>query len=689
MFQENLFTQATEPKKGYKEIYRSLGQLRELFHKSGRFDDSNMKLDEVVKLLSTYIAYRRGFLNSFPDPQESKTEFIRKLQDAFQNAAKLDLYLNKQQESVFGLVPSLSLREGDEVFAKDLVQLVITSVDTALQNKEADHPFDLLNEAFGHFIRDNFRGNIEDAQYMTPPEVVDFMVEVVLNDLQKKVNKEERPKTLTILDPSCGVGSFLATFYHKAKNNNFLEGIKLNLIGQDKVDRMVRLSTVNLSFFDVPDHSVSIGNSLSKGSPLDALNGKVDIILTNPPFGAKFSHDEIKDYGVDNFPFFATLNKGVATIDSELLFVDRNLSLLREHGLLILVVPDSVISARGIHSLLRQYLRKTTTIRAIVELPSVAFAQAGTRTKTSILYLQKGRSELNSNTIFIAQSKRLGFEVSSRKGVQIKIEKGENDLDLVYKEYKKISSTAHDFPQILSDSPSVVTVDYQKLIEGSWTPNHYNASRVRATRSFTENDEIELISLESLVEFCSKGRKTQLWQPDTVFISVLHVANEGNLDVASIQSYAPKTPGYPVYPDEILLSKINPRIPRVLVVPKMADKILCSSEFEIMKAQNGIDPYLLSFLLLTKVVQSQIQGLTSGTSASHSRIKTLELAKVKLPIPKKGSNSDKRLQELIKTYRESIESMFEQTVRLTNVRSNEEFWDEFTNYPISSKKYIT
>ena len=33
-----------------------------------------------------------------------------------------------------------------------------------------------LNEAFGHFIQDSFRNRKEDAQYMTPPEVVSAAV---------------------------------------------------------------------------------------------------------------------------------------------------------------------------------------------------------------------------------------------------------------------------------------------------------------------------------------------------------------------------------------------------------------------------------------------------------------------------------------------------------------------------------
>ena len=42
------------PSADYAPIYEDLAELREEFHRSGRLDDSNAKLDEVVKLFATY-----------------------------------------------------------------------------------------------------------------------------------------------------------------------------------------------------------------------------------------------------------------------------------------------------------------------------------------------------------------------------------------------------------------------------------------------------------------------------------------------------------------------------------------------------------------------------------------------------------------------------------------------------------
>jgi type I restriction-modification system DNA methylase subunit len=659
----------------YSTIYDSLGYLREVFHKSGRFDDSNAKLDEVVKLLSTYIAYKRGLLESFPQLHRTRADkLIPELQRAFKQAARLPCYLNQAGGSIFGSSPSLALRAGDEALAIDLLQLVENAVDIAFSNKEAGNPFDVLNEAFGHFVRDNFRGNIEDAQYMTPPEVVEFMVDMALADIEKEGIQTVAGGSFVIADPSCGVGSFLASFYHKAKTSKAFKNVSLHLVGQDKVERMVRLTKINLALFDVLQHTVTIGNSLVHGSPIDQLNGKVDLILTNPPFGAKFDRSDVQACGTENLPFFTAIAKDNTNLDSELLFVDRNLALLREGGRLLIVLPDGVVSAKGLPSLLRQHLRMNAVVHGIVELPSVTFGQAGTRTKTAVLYLQK-RTKIKEfpKSVFIAKADSLGFEVSTRKGVQVKVSRGRNELPVILESYKA-AQQSNGATRILNEAPSAVRTDYRDILNNSWTPNHYNAIRLRAMKNVAKTATLQGIPLEELVSFECESRRTESWRQGSMFVSVLHVIGEGMLDMAGIREYAPKTPGIPIKPGEVLLSKINPRIPRVTVAPDIGKKMLCSTEFSVMRPRGDLDPYCLSFLLLSQLVQDQIKSLTSGTSASHNRIKTKELAQVKIPMPVVGSPSEKRLRDLVMEYRNSIESMVRSTAKISAIRAAENDW---------------
>lgn len=650
----------------YDSIYRALTSMRELFHQTGRFDDSNAKLDEVVKLIAMYLAYRRGLIDRFPAEGVRSQNLISELRKSFVETVRLECYLNQDGTSMFGSNPALSLREGDEVLARSLASLVREAVDAALRNKELDHPFDVLNEAFGHFVRDNFRGNIEDAQYMTPPEVVDVMTSIALEDMERESTSTWSGEYFTVLDPTCGVGSFLAAFYHKARTSPTLTNKRIRLIGQDKVDRMIRLTKINLALFEAMEYQVTIGNSLSKKSPLTALNGSVDLILTNPPFGAKFSNDEIASCGTENLPIFASISGKLHNVDSELLFIDRNLSLLREGGRLLIIVPDNVVSAKGLPALLRHQLKTRAIVRAVIELPSVTFAQAGTRTKTCILYLIKRNH--SARTVFVAKSEDLGFEVSSRKGVHVKVPKGSNDLPIIFNAYKTSAQEANPHTRVITETPSCVSVNYNDFINNSWTPNHYNALRLQAIIRLENSSEVEVVPLSSLVEFQSDKRGSEPLTDDGYFVSVLHVIGEGMLDIQGIRTYRPKTPGIRVKPNEVLFSKINPRIPRVFVMPNLGRKIFCSSEFEVMSPKQGVDPYLVAFLLLSDSVYSQIKSLTSGTSASHNRIKADNLSTVLLPTPKPGTKYEAKLRALIKDYRKTLEALVEQTLRLSDIR---------------------
>lgn len=653
----------------YTRIYTALGELREGFHRSGRLDDSNAKLDEVAKLFAVYLAFKRGQIPSFPEP--TSATLIPDLQKSFSATVALPQYHLKSGGSIFGAEPRLVLRPGDEALAGSLVSLVRDCVDTAFAMQAGSRPFDILNEAFGHFVRDNFRGNVEDAQYMTPPEVVDFIVDLALTDLATDSAVVGTDRPLVVLDPSCGVGSFLSSFYHAARNTDWLDPKRLHIFGQDKVERMVRLSTINMELFDVAEHRIHVGNSLAKGSELDRLAGSVDLILTNPPFGARFDFSDVKTQCGANTPFFSSLKRASGSVDSELLFVDRNLELLREGGRLMIVVPDGVVSAKGTAALLRAHLSKSSTLLSVIELPATTFAQAGTRTKTAIIYLQKGASA-SSTGVMMAAAKDLGFQVSSRKGVQVKCPEGTNELPAILQAYRE-GVTLHkaSLPRVLSREPSCVLVAPEQVQRGSWTPNHYSAVRFETLLNVRGIEDLEMVPLRDLVTFSGDSRRAEAWKEGYAFISVLHILGDGFVDVAGALSYAPKTPGVRTHAREVLMSRINPRIPRICVTPDFARVTLCSSEFEVMSCGPQLDPYALAYLLQTKAVQNQIQSLTSGTSASHNRVRTSDLADVLIPIARAGSPRAASMEEIFKRYRESSEALVANTLCLAELREQE------------------
>lgn len=637
----------------YRAIYDALHDVRETFHREGRISDANAKLDETVKLLAVHYGHIVGILGSeqYLALRSRHTFSVKMLNSAFQTVAEAPIFSRAGMGSIFGKPPSLSFEEGDSNIAFSLFNATGQALDAQVASGS---DLDILNEAFGHHVRDNFRSHIEDAQYMTPPEVVNFMVEAAL--LEARVGTEADP--LIVVDPSCGVGSFLTAFraaYARKHGSNAAQHIRC--IGQDKIERMVRLTALNFVFADNRQDDVFLGNTILDNAPLADINGKVDLILTNPPFGARFEIDFLRHNSLRSTPFFAKKVASTKMVDSELLFVDRYLALLRSGGICMAVVPDGVVSAKGTAALLRQHVSRVAQLLSVVELPPVTFAQAGTRTKTTVIAFRNSPPK-RSYPVFFAESHDLGFQVSKRKGVPVKKSVGKNDLSQILAAYRS-EQTAK--PPATNSIGRWIEID--PSAHEAWTPR----SILFDPRSVSGSSDCALVPLKDLTTGQIK-RRTRSHSSENYFISVLHIIGEGILDIPGIKSYEPITPGVPVHPGEVIISRINPRIPRAAVVPDLGRDLLCSSEYEVIKPKEGVSPYLLCFLLLSSSVQVQIQSLTAGTSASHSRIKPgriLEALVPDLPSAIKLLGDD-----LLGDYETACRKMTESLIKIETIRSS-------------------
>jgi type I restriction-modification system DNA methylase subunit len=417
----------------YRRMYDSLSEIRELFHSEGRLPDSNSKLDEITKLIAIRIGQAAGVIADEALGNRSHPPDLTRLGDLFTQVALSPLFLRGDGGSIFGPKPSLALHAGDEKIAGYLIELAALAVEAHPEAGGISN-LDPLNEAFGHFVRDNFRNNTEDAQYMTPPEVVSLMVELAISDLLTLPKQKE----YVVVDPSCGVGSFLLSFFRAYEALGKTKDLPpLRILAQDKVDRMAALSFMNLSMFRAKEHGIYVGNSLWDESPLSEVDGKVDLILTNPPFGAKFTRADLSETSRRVLPTFAHSRSPYAMVDSEILFLDRYLTLLRPGGRCLVVVPDGVVSAAGVAAYARQELADKVRLKAIIELPAETFAQAGTRTKTAVLYFQKGKRGLKEvDRVFLAEVRSLGFQVSKRKGATVKRTEGRNQIPDILDAYR-------------------------------------------------------------------------------------------------------------------------------------------------------------------------------------------------------------------------------------------------------------
>lgn len=648
----------------YDQFYSILLNLREEFHKNGRIDDSNKKLDEILKLLMiSYSLARKGKRFSLEYVMEysnkkykNENKIAKALKSIFKEESTQTYFINNDGTNIFGDNPSLSLNDTEDEFAELLISEISKIDFYNLFIDSNSHDFDVINECFGHFVRDNFRNNKEDGQYMTPAEIskpiAKLITKVLIED--KECLKKIENVNFSILDPTCGVGTLLIELENEIANiiNNpekYNKFKKECVYGQDKIERMVRMTKMNFLLLNNNISNVYVGNSISEKSNIDNLKNKIDLIISNPPFGAEFSLDELD---VESYPFIKSLNGKYKKIKSEILILDKSIDLLKENGYLCIILPDGVFSSKGIYEDLRNFLLNNYDIKWILDLPSVAFAQAGTRTNTSVILIKKCKSIENKINMIVCEN--LGYDVKERMGVPVKFIKGENDLNLIVDVLSKKNKN-----KVISEKPSIVSVQYNELIGNILKPNFYSATRIKALDIFDVNNKnnIKIIKLKDVVQSVTKNRKSFMVNENMKHISILHVDEDGVIDIKEMLKFNPISKGREVFENDILFSKINPRISRICVVPKLNFNLVCSNEFEILQPKRVEYSYLLCRILKMDFVQKQIESLTSGTSSSHNRIKTEQLLELYIPDPESFLNN-KNILNKIKKAEESIKQIY-------------------------------
>jgi type I restriction enzyme M protein len=214
----------------------------------------------------------------------------------------------------------------------------------------------------------------DSGEFYTPRSVVRFMVEVVDPRLGE-----------TVLDPACGTGGFLVeTYTHLEKQCKTVQDRQIlqtrSLIGGEAKSLPYLLAQMNLLLHGLESPQIDPGNSLR--FPLREIGDKdrVDIILTNPPFGGE------EERGIlSNFP------EDKQTSETALLFLQlimRKLKRQPKPGRAGIVVPNGTLFGDGICAKIKEELLKEFNLHTVVRLPNGVFAPY-TSIPTNLLFFDR------------------------------------------------------------------------------------------------------------------------------------------------------------------------------------------------------------------------------------------------------------------------------------------------------------
>lgn len=249
-----------------------------------------------------------------------------------------------------------------------LMRQVINKINEIDFNSSEDRH--LFNDFYETFLRDlQSAGNA--GEYYTPRAVTQFMVEMTNPQLGEKV-----------LDPACGTGGFLTCalehLMRQAKTVEDRQLVQSSILGIEKKPLPHILSVTNLILHDIDIPKIRRDNSLSRPLRDYGIKDKVDVILTNPPFGG------IEEDGIQaNFP------ASFRTKETADLFMVLILTLLKDGGRAAVVLPDGFLFGEGVKTRIKEKLLSECNLHTIVRLPNGVFAPY-TGIRTNLLFFTKG-----------------------------------------------------------------------------------------------------------------------------------------------------------------------------------------------------------------------------------------------------------------------------------------------------------
>lgn len=250
-----------------------------------------------------------------------------------------------------------------------LIRKVFNKINEINFNKKDDrHAFGDLYEK----ILKDLQSAGNAGEFYTPRPLTKFVVAMTAPKLGEKV-----------LDPACGTGGFLAEALEFMRNEvettDQERQLHNNIHGTELKSLPHMLAVTNMILHGVEDPSTILrGDMLSRSYTDYGPRDRVDVILANPPFGAK-----VVEGTEMNFP------SQFRTKETADLFLVLFVHLLKNGGRAGIVLPDGSLFGEGVKSKIKEYLLTECNLHTIVRLPPGVFnPYAGVN--TNLLFFTKG-----------------------------------------------------------------------------------------------------------------------------------------------------------------------------------------------------------------------------------------------------------------------------------------------------------
>ena len=465
----------------------------------------------------------------------------------------------------------------------------------------SDTSDDVKGIAFEEFLGKTFRGEL--GQFFTPRTIVDFMTHIL-----------DPQESETICDPTCGSGGFLIKSFEyvretiENKVQEAKEKFKAQLIGGDydnldeKGQNKINIK-INQAFnilnreLDAIEHKglesrlYSLSHNCIYGTDANPrmartskmnmimhgdghggvhhhdgllnVNGifeeRFDVILTNPPFGAridksiiiseidKFKDQEViekyrKKYGSDydnalrqvnnniGKPLLNLFDVGEMSGLTEVLFMERCLKLLKKGGRMGIVLPEGVLNTSNLQKV-RDYFEGKAKIILICSIPQDVFIAAGATVKPSLVFFKRFTEDEERK--YADVTNRARSEIRATYNDEIVSLNGElkllnNHLQDKFENKAELRAKIREINRCLKSIEEAIIEEAKPLIK-EYFDYEIPIAKVNdggITTTGAKTDNLELIQLEK--EFANYNKSAKLWEVSQISISY-NISDDGKV----------------------------------------------------------------------------------------------------------------------------------------------------------------
>jgi len=453
--------------------------------------------DEVNTAPDKIVTFRSGL-------DESAADVKARIVDLFENKVK------GEYEDVF------SAKDGINLDADSILYIVGELQNYSVTEAERD----AVGDAFEVFIGPALRGS--EGQFFTPRNVVKMMIDIL----------DPQPGEM-LIDPSCGSGGFLIMALEhvwgqveveaKQKNWNDVQKDRRKrdvatrfFRGLDKDSFLAKVTKAYMAIIGDGRGGVFCENSLLPPSEWghatqDKIKlGSFDVILTNPPFGAKIpvrGTSVLSQYSLGHKwardKATGVMQQGAALHDDQppqILFLERCLQLLKPGGRVGIVLPESTFGMPT-YEYVVTYLRQRTKIFGVVSMPEALFktsGKGGTHAKVCTVFIENTPPTPGEDyDIFMAEAKWCGHDSRGNPTIRAN-DKGEavllDDVPTITAHYFEVKNAEAGRPA----SRLGFKIASSSLTGNILIPKYYDPDVAEGVNALA--DTHDLISVQSLIE---------------------------------------------------------------------------------------------------------------------------------------------------------------------------------------------